>query len=184
MRMKRSFVWAIAVACVTTACNSPGNSANPVQPLSLPSAAAPAGRATPASYGSPQTSNDSPSLCTSEPCPGGVDAGPPPESSCSMVTNGIDVVVRGSRQSNGAVLASEVGQVPPGTQPAPEGDGPVTAPPGTGDSFMVVRGDALGRVGNVQGGCPNLTFTVAGTPVSTNISTKYFGLPSPPPPRP
>jgi len=45
--------------------DSPGNSVNPVQPSSsLPSAAVPGGRATPESYGSPQTSNDSPSLCS------------------------------------------------------------------------------------------------------------------------
>jgi hypothetical protein len=105
-----------------------------------------------------------------------------------MVTNGIDVVIRGSRQGTGAWLATLVGQVPPGTQPAAPGD-EVTAPPGGdgsyGDgSYAVAQGDALGRVADLQGQCPNLAFTVGGSPVVTNGSTKYFGLPSPPPARP
>jgi hypothetical protein len=168
---------AIAAACVTSACSESGNVVEPsslpsVQPSSLPWAARQAG--------------DGPTLCTNlEPCPGGVDAGPPPEQSCSMMTNGIDVVVLGSRQRDGAWLAAVVGQVPPGTQPAPPGDEVVGPPPGSGDGiYTVARGDALGHVADLQGACPNLTFTVGGSPVVTNGSTRYFGLPSPPPPRP
>jgi hypothetical protein len=176
----RAAAIAMAAACVTTACSDSGTLA---QPSSLPSAARPGGNTTSGSNGSPTSSNDS-SLCTStEPCPGGVDAGPPPESSCSMMTNGIEVVVNGSSQSNGTVLAKEVGQVPPGTQPAPDDD--VVARPGTGDgSYSVAKGDALGPVANLQGQCPSLTFTVGGRPVVTNGSTRYHGLPSPPPSRP
>jgi hypothetical protein len=165
---------AIAAACVTAACSDVGNVA---QPSPLPSAQSPSA--------SDQSGGDSPSQCTNlDPCPGGIDAGPPPERSCSMMTNGIEVVVRGSGRSNGAVLAEVVGQVPPGTQPAPPGDEVVGPPPSSGDgSYAVAQGDALGRVAGVQGQCPNLTFTVGGTSVATSGSTKYFGLPSPPPPR-
>jgi CheY-like chemotaxis protein len=173
---------AIAVACVTTACNGSGNLG---QPSSLPSVASPGNGSSSQGNGAPQSSNDSPSLCTStEPCPGGVQAGPPPERSCSMMTNGIEVVVNGSRQSNGTVLANQVGQVPPRTQPAPPGNDLVVGPgAGNNGSHSVARGDALGAAANIQGQCPNLTFTVGGTPVMTNGSTRYFGLPSPPPPR-
>jgi hypothetical protein len=101
-----------------------------------------------------------------------------------MMTNGIEVVVIGSRQGNGTVLAKEVGQVPAGTQPAPPGNDPIRAP-GSGDgSHSVARGDALGTVANIQGQCPDLSFTAGGSPIVTNASTKYFGLPSPPPARP
>jgi hypothetical protein len=173
--MKWKFISAVAIAaCVTTACS---DSSNPLEPSSLPSAQSPS---SPAS----ETSATGPSFCTNlDNCPGGVNAGPPPEASCSMVTSGIEVVVRGSRQSNGAVLADGVGQVPPGTQPAPPGDF-VTAPPGVDGNYSVAIGDALGSVANIQGSCPNLQFTAGGTPVVTNGSTKYFGLPAPPPARP
>jgi hypothetical protein len=182
MRWKLVSAAAIAAACVTAACSGSGN---PAQPSSLPSAAIPGNVATPLGNGSPQSGGDSPSTCTStsaEPCPGGVEAGPPPERSCSMMTNGIEVVVIANGQSNGALLAKEVGQVLAGTQPAPPGNGPVTVGPGAGNgSYMVARGDALGAVSNIQGQCPNLTFTVGGRAVGTDASTKYFGLPSPPP---
>jgi hypothetical protein len=180
--MKRLFVCAIAVACVTTACNG---SEDPLQPSSLPSAIRPGNSAPSGSNGSPTSGNDSPSVCTStstEPCSGSVQSDPPPETSCSMITSGIEVVVSGSRQSNGTVLADHVAQVPPGTQPAPPGG--VVVLPGTGDgSHSVAQGDALGAVDNIRGQCPNLTFTVGGDPVATNQSTKYFGLPSLPTPR-
>jgi hypothetical protein len=176
--MKRVFVWLIAAACVTAACD---DSEQPVQPSSVPSAARP-GNSTPlGSNRSPQSGNDSPSTCTStsnEPCAGGVESDPPQERSCSTITNGIEVVVSGSRQSNGTVRADHVAQVPPGTQPAPPG-GEVVMSPGTGDgSYSVAHGDALGPVDHIRGRCPDLTFTVGGDPVATHQSTKYFGLPS------
>jgi hypothetical protein len=174
-------VGAIALALVTTACNGSDNVA---QPSSLPSAARPGNGTQPLSDGSPQPSDDSPSLCTStdtEPCSGGVESGPPPERSCSMMANGLEVVVRGSRQSSGTVLANDVAQVPPGTQPAPP-SGEVVVTPGSGNgSASYAMGDALGNVANIQGQCPNLTFTVGGQGVATNASTRYFGLPSPRP---
>src|SRR5262245_6058180 len=161
----------IAVACVTTACDK---STTAMAPSSLPSASLPSSPAQ-------QSNGSGPSLCTNlDECPGGIDAGPPPESSCDMMTDGIDGVVRGVRQSSGAWLATLVGQVPPGTQPAPPGD-VVTAPPGLDGSYAVARGDALGRVADVQGQCPNLSFTVGGSAVVTNGSTKYLGLPPAPP---
>jgi hypothetical protein len=100
-----------------------GHSENPLQPSSLPSAAQP-GNSTPSgSDGSPQSGDDSPSVCTStEPCAGGVQLDPLAEKSCSMITSGIEVVVGGNRQSSGTVLADHVAQVPPGTQPAPPGN--------------------------------------------------------------
>jgi hypothetical protein len=179
--MKRLFVWAIVVACATTACNG---SEDPLQPSSLPSALRPGNGAPSGSNGSPQPGSDSPSVCTStEPCSGGVQLDPPPETSCSMIANGIEVVVGGSRQSNGTVLADHVAQVPPGTQPAPAG-GNVVMLPGSGDgSHSVAQGEALGAVDNIRGQCPNLTFTVGGDPVATSESTKYFGLPSLPRPQ-
>jgi hypothetical protein len=180
MKWKLIGVVAIAAACATTACGESGRLVEPsslpsVQPSSLPSV----------QPSSARQSGDGPSLCTNlDPCPGGVDAGPPPELSCSMMSNGIEVVVSGSRQSDGAWLATFVGQVPSGTQPAPPGNEVVGPPPGSGDgTYAVAHGDALGRVANVQGQCPNLTFTVGGSSVVTNESTKYFGLPSPPPSR-
>jgi hypothetical protein len=173
---------AVAVACVTAACDG---SANLGQPSALPSATGAGNGATSGSTGAPSSSNDSPSFCTStEPCSGGVQLDPPPEKSCGMMTNGIEVVVAGSTQSNGTVIANHVAQVPPGTQPAPPGGEHVIVGPGTGNgsgSHSVARGDALGAVANIQGQCPNLTFTVGGRAVATNGSTKYFGLPSPPP---
>jgi hypothetical protein len=178
----------IVAACMTTACSDSGNLA---QPSSLPSAQ-PSSVPSSSPLSAAQQTADGPVLCTNlAPCPGGVDAGPPPEASCSMITNGIEVVVNGSRQSNGVVLADFIGQVPPGTQPAPPGDEVFGLAPGPGDGifvsgdgvFTVAKGDALGRVAGIQGRCPDLTFTVGGTPVATNGSTKYFGLPSPPPPR-
>jgi Domain of unknown function (DUF5666) len=101
-----------------------------------------------------------------------------------MMTNGIEVVVSGSRHSNGTLLADRVGQVPPGTQPAPPGDEVVVTSGTGGGSYAVARGDALGPVANIEGQCPNLTFTVGGRPVVTNGSTKYYGLPSQSTPRP
>src|SRR5215813_3556150 len=162
----------IAAACVMTACSGSGNPSTPssqpgAQPSSQPSAAGQSG--------------NGPQLCTNlNPCPGGVDAGPPPERSCSMMANGIDVVVQGSRQSNGAWLATTVGQVPPGTQPG--GDDVIGPIQGSGDGvYSVAKGDALGRVADVQGQCPNLAFTVGGSSVVTSGSTKYFGMPPLPP---
>src|SRR5262245_29038913 len=97
----------IAVACVTTACDK---YTTPLAPSSLPSASLPSSPA-------PQSNGSGPSLCTNlDECPGGIDTGPAPESSCDMITNGIDVVVQGVRQSSGAWLATLVGQVPAGTQ--------------------------------------------------------------------
>ena len=126
--MKWKFISAVAIAaCVTTACS---DSSNPLEPSSLPSAQSPS---SPAS----ETSVTGPSFCTNlDNCPGGSQRW---SATGGIVQHGdqrIEVVVRGSRQS-GAVLADGVGQVPPGTQPAPPGDF-VTAPPG-------VDGKLLGR---------------------------------------
>src|SRR4029453_8747698 len=101
--MKWTLIGAAALAaCVTTAC---GESGNPVAPSSLPSAG-PSSLQPTTLASSARQFGEGPTLCTNlEPCPGGIDAGPPPEESCSMITNGIEVVVAGSRQSNGAVLA-------------------------------------------------------------------------------
>lgn len=176
MKQKVNGAAAIAAACVLTACSGSGNPSVPSSPSAAPSSQ-------PARAG--QDGNNGPSVCTNlNPCDGGVDAGEPPERSCSMMTNGIDVVVRGSRQANGAWLAAFVGQVPAGTQPAPSGNEVVGPPPGSGDGFYsVAQGDALGRVADVLGQCPILTFTVGGSAIITNASTKYFGLPASPPRR-
>jgi hypothetical protein len=55
-----------------------------------------------------------------------------------MMSNGIEVVVSGSRRSDGAWLATFIGQVPPGTQPAPPDNEVVGPPPGSGDGTYAV----------------------------------------------
>jgi len=71
---------------------------------------------------------------------------------CSAVQNGTRVEVKGTRQSNGSVLANKVDIDTPTPHPQVEVKGSVSALAGT---------------------CPSLTFTVNGTSVATNGSTRF-----------
>ncbi len=72
---------------------------------------------------------------------------------CSAVQNGTRVEVKGTRQSNGSVLASHVDIDTP-EPPKPD-----------------VRLDGI--IAGLGGACPDRTFTVTGTTVVANSATKY-----------
>jgi hypothetical protein len=74
---------------------------------------------------------------------------------CSAVQNGTRVEVKGTRQTDGSVLATKVDiDTPPSSPPPP-------------------RVEVKGAVSALAGGCPNATFTVNGTSVATNASTIF-----------
>ena len=166
--MERTFTVAAAltVAALTAAC---GGTGNPVQPSLL----------------RPATSSGDPAIATTPvqsdgarpPGAGSRDLGPLRPASCSVVTNGADVLIDGDTQGDGTLLAASVSRVPAGTQPAPQ-SGVAVGPGGSGlpagGSFAA--GDALGVVANLRGSCPNLTFTVQGRTVVTNSATTFYGL--------
>jgi hypothetical protein len=80
------------------------------------------------------------------------------DTSCSALVNGSRVEVKGTKQSNGSVLASRVEGEEEEVQPAP-------APGGN----VEVSGTLSGKTGS----CPALTFSVSSTSVVTNGSTQF-----------
>jgi hypothetical protein len=68
---------------------------------------------------------------------------------------------------------------PPGTPAPPAPPGPPTSPtpppppPAPAPPPAPTRVELDGRVSNVRGSCPDLTFTIAGTVVVTNSATRY-----------
>ncbi|HXH07276.1 MAG TPA: DUF5666 domain-containing protein [Vicinamibacterales bacterium] len=78
---------------------------------------------------------------------------------CATLRDGARVEVDGLRQADGTILAREVElQAPaPPAPPAPAG----------------ARVELEGRIAGLSGACPNLSFTVRGTPVATNAATDF-----------
>jgi hypothetical protein len=161
----------VILMAVMPAC---GDSDNGLEPSSL----------APASSADPRTTNTSVPQSGGSPTAGAEERRPLPAGSCSMMANGIHVVVGGATQRDGALLAESVAQVPAGTQPAPP-DGVIVAGPANGSvpppsSGSFAGGDALGVVNDLRGGCPDLTFSVGARAVVTTASTRFYGLPPSP----
>jgi hypothetical protein len=165
MKPRLIAVLLIVLAGLTTAC---GDSDTGLQPSSLSTANASANS---------RTSNAPSAPAGGSPTAGSEERGPLPAGSCSMIANGIEVVVGGSTQRDGSLLADSVAQVPAGTQPGPA-DGVIVAGPANGSSSSgsFANGDALGVVTNLRGECPDLTFNVAARIVVTNASTRFYDL--------
>ena len=78
--------------------------------------------------------------------------------SCADVRNGMSAGVSGAKQSDGSVLANYVSvSVPPPTTPTP------------------ATATVIGTVSNLSGTCPSIVFSVSGTTVRTNSSSKFNG---------
>lgn len=77
------------------------------------------------------------------------------DTTCSAIANGMTAEAKGTRQTDGSILASKV---------------EAKATPGAGDKN---EAELKGAIAGKAGTCPALTFTIGGTSVVTNASTQF-----------